>query len=64
MSTLFAYGQTGSGKTYTVDALAKKAAEHLFSDELKGERDVYLSCVELAGNVASGMFFLVIFQSS
>lgn len=55
ISTLFAYGQTGSGKTYTVDALAKQAAEHLFGDDLEGKRDVYLSCFELAGNVASGM---------
>lgn len=56
ISTLFAYGQTGSGKTYTIDALAKQAAEHLFGDDLEGKRDVYLSCFELAGNVASGAF--------
>lgn len=57
MSTLFAYGQTGSGKTFTVDALAKGVAEELFAGGLEGEREVYLSCFELAGNVASGMIY-------
>ena len=63
VSTLFAYGQTGSGKTFTVDALARKAAEHLFGGGLEGQRDVYLSCFELAGNVASGMLLALLLFS-
>ncbi|KAG4413928.1 hypothetical protein IFR04_012943 [Cadophora malorum] len=53
ISTLFAYGQTGSGKTFTLDALERRAAKDLFGG-LEGNRDVYISIFDLAGNVASG----------
>ncbi|KAL1406376.1 hypothetical protein Q8F55_008075 [Vanrija albida] len=52
MSTLFAYGQTGSGKTYTVSALECLIAHTLFSGDLDGARDVYISVIELAGKSA------------
>lgn len=52
MSTLFAYGQTGSGKTFTVSALECLIAQTLFSSELEGQRDVFISVIELAGKSA------------
>ncbi|PVH88194.1 diatom spindle kinesin 1 [Cadophora sp. DSE1049] len=54
ISTLFAYGQTGSGKTFTLDALERKAAKDLFGG-LEGNRDIYISVFDLAGNVASDL---------
>jgi kinesin family protein 2/24 len=56
IGTLFAYGQTGSGKTYTVNALEKLVAEALMSGSLDGERKVYISIIELAGNTARGAY--------
>jgi len=53
VGTVFAYGQTGSGKTYTVSAIERLVAHELFSG-VEGERRVYLSIVELAGNAACG----------
>ncbi|KAH7379751.1 diatom spindle kinesin 1 [Cadophora sp. MPI-SDFR-AT-0126] len=55
ISTLFAYGQTGSGKTFTLDALERRAAKDLFGG-LEGDRDIYISVFDLAGNVASDLF--------
>ncbi|KAM0434137.1 hypothetical protein ACHAPT_004082 [Fusarium lateritium] len=52
VSTLFAYGQTGSGKTYTVSGLERLLAETLFSDEVRGARNIFISVIELAGNSA------------
>ncbi|UNI15936.1 hypothetical protein JDV02_002420 [Purpureocillium takamizusanense] len=52
ISTLFAYGQTGSGKTYSISGLEKLVAEALMGGSLGGERKVYLSIVELAGNAS------------
>ncbi|KAL2061256.1 hypothetical protein VTL71DRAFT_7529 [Oculimacula yallundae] len=54
VSTLFAYGQTGSGKTFTLDALERRAATDLFGG-LEGDRDIYVSVFDLAGNVASDL---------
>ncbi|KAG4439077.1 hypothetical protein IFR05_005419 [Cadophora sp. M221] len=54
VSTLFAYGQTGSGKTFTLDALERRAARDLFGG-LQGNRDIYISVFDLAGNVASDL---------
>lgn len=54
IGTLFAYGQTGSGKTFTVSCLEQLVAETLMSGELDGERKVYMTVFELAGNSAFG----------
>ncbi|KAH7327163.1 P-loop containing nucleoside triphosphate hydrolase protein [Rhexocercosporidium sp. MPI-PUGE-AT-0058] len=54
ISTLFAYGQTGSGKTFTLDALERRAAKDLFGG-LNGNRDIYVSVFDLAGNIASDL---------
>ncbi len=61
VGTLFAYGQTGSGKTYTVSSLERDVAETLMDGSLEGERDIYISIIELAGQTAYGkreLFFL------
>ncbi|KAF5660397.1 diatom spindle kinesin 1 [Fusarium heterosporum] len=52
VSTMFAYGQTGSGKTYTVSGLERLIAETLFSSEVQGVRNIFISVIELAGNSA------------
>lgn len=52
IGTLFAYGQTGSGKTYTVSHLEKLVTESLVDGSLDGERQVYMTIIELAGNSA------------
>jgi kinesin family protein 2/24 len=52
VSTMFAYGQTGSGKTFTVSGLERLIAETLFSSEVQGSRNVFISIIELAGNSA------------
>ncbi|KAG5790966.1 hypothetical protein H9Q69_009983 [Fusarium xylarioides] len=55
VSTMFAYGQTGSGKTYTVSGLERLIAETLFSGDIQGIRNVFISIIELAGNSASDL---------
>lgn len=54
VGTLFAYGQTGSGKTYTVSGLERQVAETLMGDDrsLEGQRKLFISIVELAGQTA------------
>ncbi|KAM0196954.1 hypothetical protein ACHAPA_006131 [Fusarium lateritium] len=52
VSTMFAYGQTGSGKTFTVSGLERLIAETLFSNEVQGTRNIFISIIELAGNSA------------
>jgi kinesin family protein 2/24 len=52
IGTLFAYGQTGSGKTFTVSRLEQLVAETLMDGSLKGEREVYMTIIDLAGNAA------------
>ncbi|KAF2711102.1 P-loop containing nucleoside triphosphate hydrolase protein [Pleomassaria siparia CBS 279.74] len=52
IGTLFAYGQTGSGKTFTVSRLEELVAETLMKGNLKGERDIYMTIIDLAGNAA------------
>ena len=52
IGTLFAYGQTGSGKTFTVSRLEQLVAETLMNRSLKGEREVYMTVIDLAGNAA------------
>ncbi|KAH6891527.1 P-loop containing nucleoside triphosphate hydrolase protein [Thelonectria olida] len=52
VSTIFAYGQTGSGKTFTVSGLECLVTETLFSSDLDGDRQVFVSIIELAGNSA------------
>ncbi|CAM1501497.1 Fc.00g034810.m01.CDS01 [Cosmosporella sp. VM-42] len=52
IATLFAYGQTGSGKTFTVSRLESLVAEELMDGTLEGERKVYITIIELAGNAA------------
>ena len=54
VGTLFAYGQTGSGKTYTVSSLERDVAETLMDGSLEGQRDIYISIIELAGQTAYG----------
>ena len=51
---VFAYGQTGSGKTHTISGLERLVAKSLFDGTLPGERGVYVSIFELAGNSAFG----------
>lgn len=55
IGTLFAYGQTGSGKTYTVSHIERLVAEQMLGGSLDGERNVYVTIIELAGNAAHGM---------
>src|ERR1700760_2978211 len=52
ISTLFAYGQTGSGKTFTVSRLEQLVAESLMDGSLGGERQIYMTIIDLAGNSA------------
>ncbi|TVY27134.1 Kinesin-like protein [Lachnellula hyalina] len=52
IGTLFAYGQTGSGKTFTVSRLEQLVTETLMNGSLKGEREVYMTIIDLAGNAA------------
>ncbi|KAK0654159.1 P-loop containing nucleoside triphosphate hydrolase protein, partial [Cercophora samala] len=52
VSTMFAYGQTGSGKTFTVSGLEEYVAETLMDGGLEGERKLYMSVIELAGQTA------------
>jgi len=52
IGTLFAYGQTGSGKTFTVSGLEELVAGTLMDGSLKGERQIYMTIVDLAGNSA------------
>ena len=54
MGTLFAYGQTGSGKTYTISRLEQLVAEEMMGGSLEGERNVYVTIIELAGNAGHG----------
>ncbi|KAJ4291274.1 hypothetical protein N0V88_006276 [Collariella sp. IMI 366227] len=49
---MFAYGQTGSGKTFTVSGLERHVAETLMDGSLDGERKIFISIVELAGQTA------------
>ncbi|GAB1317016.1 hypothetical protein MFIFM68171_07226 [Madurella fahalii] len=55
IGTMFAYGQTGSGKTFTVSDLERHVAETLMDGSLDGERKIYISIIELAGQVANGL---------
>ncbi|KAJ5670612.1 P-loop containing nucleoside triphosphate hydrolase protein [Penicillium maclennaniae] len=52
VGTLFAYGQTGSGKTYSVSGIERLIAGALFDGTLEGQRKLYVSIFELAGNSA------------
>ncbi|KAK7421632.1 hypothetical protein QQX98_002099 [Neonectria punicea] len=52
ISTLFAYGQTGSGKTHTVSHMERLVADEMLGGSLDGERNVYVTIIELAGNAA------------
>jgi kinesin family protein 2/24 len=52
IGTLFAYGQTGSGKTFTVSRLEQLVAEALMNGSLEGEREVFMTIIDLAGNSA------------
>ncbi|CAI7563824.1 unnamed protein product [Penicillium pancosmium] len=54
VGTLFAYGQTGSGKTLRISRLERLVARDLFDGSLCGEKKVYVSIFELAGNTARG----------
>lgn len=50
--TLFTYGQTGSGKPFTVSGLGQLIAESLMGGSLEGQREVGLTIIDLAGNLA------------
>ncbi|KAL3417246.1 kinesin motor domain-containing protein [Phlyctema vagabunda] len=52
IGTVFAYGQTGSGKTFTVSRLERLVAETLMDGSLEGEREMYMTMIDLAGNAA------------
>ncbi|CAG8953747.1 hypothetical protein HYFRA_00006637 [Hymenoscyphus fraxineus] len=52
IGTLFAYGQTGSGKTFTVSRIEKLVAETLMDGNLEGEREIFMTIIDLAGNSA------------
>ncbi|KAK4150246.1 P-loop containing nucleoside triphosphate hydrolase protein [Chaetomidium leptoderma] len=52
VATMFAFGQTYSGKTYTVSFLERQVAETLMDGSLSGERNIYISIIELAGQTA------------
>lgn len=52
IGTLFAYGQTGSGKTFTVSQLEQVVAASLMDGSLEGERQVYITIIDLAGKSA------------
>jgi kinesin family protein 2/24 len=55
IGTLFAYGQTGSGKTFTVSAIEKLVVRALLESDMEGQRSIYISVTEFAGNSAFGM---------
>jgi kinesin family protein 2/24 len=50
IGTLFAYSQTGSGKTFTVGRLEQLVGETLMDGSLIGEREFYITIIDLAGN--------------
>ncbi|KAI0160542.1 P-loop containing nucleoside triphosphate hydrolase protein [Xylariaceae sp. FL1272] len=50
--TVFAYGQTGSGKTFTVSRLEELVAEALMNRGTGGQKRVYITIIDLAGNSA------------
>ncbi|PVH94200.1 P-loop containing nucleoside triphosphate hydrolase protein [Periconia macrospinosa] len=52
IGTLFAYGQTGSGKTFTISRIEQLVAETLMAGNLDGDRDIYMTIIDLAGNSA------------
>ena len=52
VGTLFAYGQTGSGKTFTISRVEELVAETIMNGNLEGEREVYMTIIDLAGNAA------------
>jgi kinesin family member 2/24 len=52
IGTLFSYGQTGSGKTFTVSRLEQLVAKSLMDGSLEGQRQVYITIIDLAGNSA------------
>ena len=52
IGTLFAYGQTGSGKTFTISRLEQLVAQSLMDGSLEGQRQLYITIIELAGNSA------------
>lgn len=52
VGTLFAYGQTGSGKTFTISRVEELIAETIMNENLQGEREVYMTIIDLAGNAA------------
>lgn len=52
IGTLFSYGQTGSGKTFTVNRLEQLVTESLMDGSLEGQRQIYITIVDLAGNSA------------
>ncbi|EFY99447.2 kinesin motor domain protein [Metarhizium robertsii] len=52
IGTLFAYGQTGSGKTFTISGIEKLAAKDLLEGNLEGDRKMFISVTEFAGNSA------------
>lgn len=54
IGTLFAYGQTGSGKTFTVGGIEELVVKSLMESDLEGDRKVFISVTELAGNSAYG----------
>ena len=54
IGTLFAYGQTGSGKTFTVSGIEELVVKSLMESDLEGDRRVFISITELAGNSAYG----------
>lgn len=52
VGTLFAYGQTGSGKTFTISKVEELIAETIMNGNLEGDREVYMTIIDLAGNAA------------
>jgi kinesin family protein 2/24 len=52
IGSIFTYGQTGSGKTFTVSRLEQLVAKSLMDGSLEGQRHVYITIVDLAGNLA------------
>lgn len=52
VGTLFAYGQTGSGKTFTISRMQQLIAETMMNGRLEGQREVYITIIDLVGNAA------------
>jgi kinesin family protein 2/24 len=52
IGSIFTYGQTVSGKTFTVSRLEQLVAKSLMDGSLEGQRHVYITIVDLAGNLA------------